>query len=79
VAGSHAVMRGSRFSVTFLESLPSGAADPQPLAPDARPAASALAERFAAVVNAELPRRNALTDAQRPARQRWAWLGRLFH
>lgn len=79
VAGSHAVMRGSHFSVTFLEPLPAGAPDPEALSAASRPLAHALAERVEEMLDRELPGRNAQTDAQLPTVARWAWLGRLFH
>lgn len=79
VAGSHAVMRGSHFSVTFLEMLPAGAPDPEALSAASRPLAHALAERVAETFDGELPGRNAQTDAQLPRVARWRWLGGLFH
>jgi 1-acyl-sn-glycerol-3-phosphate acyltransferase len=79
VAGSHAVRRGSRFDITFLEPMSGGPADPGALSAASRPAAHDLAVRVEAAIDAELPARNALTDAQLPARVRWPWLGRLFH
>ena len=79
VAGSHAVMRGSHFSVTFLEALPAGAPDPEALSAASRPLAHALAERVAETFDRELPGRNAQTDARLPRVARWRWLGGLFH
>ena len=79
VAGSHAVMRGSHFSVTFLEALPAGAPDTEALSAASRPRAYALAERVEEILNGELPGRNVQTDAQLPEIARWRWLGGLFH
>lgn len=79
VAGSHAVMRGSHFSVTFLEALPAGAPDAEALSAASRPLAHALAERVEEILDGELPGRNAQTDAQLPEVARWRWLGGLFH
>jgi 1-acyl-sn-glycerol-3-phosphate acyltransferase len=79
VAGTHDIRRGSRFSVTFLAPMMAGAPDPDPFASSSRPAAHALAARVEDVLNSALPVRNALTDAQVPARARWRWLGGLFH
>jgi 1-acyl-sn-glycerol-3-phosphate acyltransferase len=78
VAGTHDVRRGSCFSVTFLEAPLTGPADPQALSSASRPAAHDLAARVEAAIDAELPGRNGLTDAQLPDRVRWRWLGGLF-
>ena len=79
LAGSHAVMRGSHFSVTFLEALPVGAQDATALSAASRPLAHALAERVEEIIGEQLPGRNAWTDAQLPEAARWRWLGSLFH
>lgn len=79
VAGSHAVMRGSHFSVTFLEALPAGGPDVEALSTASRPLAHALAERVEEMLERELPDLNAQTDAHLPKVARWRWLGGLFH
>ncbi len=79
VAGSHAVMRGSHFSVTFLEALPAGGPDVEALSTASRPLAHALAARVEEMLDRELPDLNAQTDAQLPIVARWRWLGGLFH
>jgi hypothetical protein len=79
VAGSHAVMRGSHFSVTFLEVLPSGGPDVEALSTASRPVAHALAERVEEILDRELPDLNAQTDAKSPEVARWRWLGGLFN
>lgn len=79
MAGSHAIVRGSTFSVRFLEAIEPGGPDPDPFTRESRRLAHELAERYTRAVNAELPAMNELTDARRPRRTRWRWLGRLFH
>lgn len=79
VAGTHDIRRGSRFSVTFLPPMMTEAPDPAALSSASRSLAHALTSRTAEAINAELPHRNALTDARLPASARWRWLGRLFH
>lgn len=79
IAGTHHIVRGSPFSVRFLDPIETGEADGDPFTRESRPTVHALADRYAKVVNAMLPEMNALTDAQRPARERWRWLAGLFH
>lgn len=79
MAGTHAIVRGSTFSVRFLDAIQPGAADLESFRRESRRLAHELADGFAVAVNAELPALNELTDARRPVRERWRWLARLFH
>ena len=76
--GTHAIMRGSTFSVDALEWIDVGPADREPFSPESRRLAHELTERYTATIAAALPERNALTAARRPDRERWRWLATLF-
>jgi 1-acyl-sn-glycerol-3-phosphate acyltransferase len=78
VAGTHHIVRGSTFGITFLEAIDVGVADPHPFARESRAGARELSELVAAQFGARLPGLDALSDARRPKRERWRWLGRLF-
>jgi 1-acyl-sn-glycerol-3-phosphate acyltransferase len=79
VAGTHAVMRGSRFGVTFLEATAAGEPAPDALSAHVRPRAHALAALVARRIEEALPGCNRVTDAALPRVARWRWLGSLFH
>ena len=76
--GTHHIVRGSRFSVHVLEAIDVGDADPDAFTPARRVFTRELVRHYESVMSDELPARNALTDAQRPQRDRWTWLGTLF-
>jgi 1-acyl-sn-glycerol-3-phosphate acyltransferase len=78
VGGTHHIVRGSTFSVDFLESIAAGPADRDAVSNAGRSEAHELARQYEAVVLGLLPSRNADVDALRPAEDRWSWLGRLF-
>jgi 1-acyl-sn-glycerol-3-phosphate acyltransferase len=63
--GTHAVARGSTFSVSALDSIDAGAAGEAPFSPAVRARAHAIAERFDVVVTSALRELNARTDARR--------------
>jgi hypothetical protein len=71
-------VRGSTFSLDFLEPFDGSSAWPDPFGLDGRRQARDLADRYASTVAELLPERNAELDARAPARERWRWLGRLF-
>ena len=78
VAGTHDVRRGSHYSVTFLSPIEAGPPDAASLSRASRSRAHDLTTRTAHAINAELPERNALTDAEAPALSRWRWLASLL-
>lgn len=78
IAGTHHIVRGSRFSVDLLPAIDVGSSDPRAFSSEGRAAAHEIRDRYVGLIREELPTRNARTDARRPSRDRWRWLGTLF-
>ena len=78
VAGTHHIVRGSSFEVAALPPIEPGAPATDLRALATRDRARALAHRLQAAIETELRSRNERTDARRPGRDRWRWLGTLF-
>lgn len=79
LAGTHRIVRGSSFTVDALPVIEIGAADDDVFSAAGRKRAADLASRYQAVIDAVLPARTAQADARRPSRERWRWLGTVFH
>jgi 1-acyl-sn-glycerol-3-phosphate acyltransferase len=84
LGGTHRICRDVPFFVDVLAPLepppsPTGGPLEDPFTPAGRAVARALAERYAAAIGPVLRERTADADADRPPRERWRWLGTLFH
>ena len=79
LAGTHRSVRGSSFTVDALAAIEVGDADEEVFSHAGRRRAAELTERYRTMVAAVLPGRTSLADERRPARDRWRWLGTLFH
>ena len=76
--GTHRIMRGSSFSVDFLDAIEPTDAAPEVFTPPTRKRAHELTTRYDAAVNQVLAARTDWADARRPERERWTWLEKLF-
>jgi 1-acyl-sn-glycerol-3-phosphate acyltransferase len=78
IGGTHHIVRGSSFSLGIGRALETGTAMSEPFEPAGRERAARLAQDVSSEFEADLPRRNAWTDARAPARDRWGWLATLL-
>lgn len=78
VGGSHRIVRDVTFSLDVLEAIRVERAEGDPFLPEHRARVAELMTRYAACVSGVLVERTATADARHPARERWAWLGRLL-
>jgi 1-acyl-sn-glycerol-3-phosphate acyltransferase len=81
LGGTHRICRNVPFSVDLLPALAPFAEGPldDPFTATGRAAARAMVRAYAGAVSPTLRARTADADTGRPARERWRWLGTLFH
>lgn len=84
LGGTHRICRDVPFFVDLLAPLPphpspNGGPFDDPFTTGGRAAARDLVERYTAAVAPVLRERTADADGRRPPRERWRWLGTLFH
>ena len=79
LGGTHRIVRGSPFSVDVLPAIPGSPAVEDPFTQAGRARAHAMVAQLDAVVAPVLRERSREADACRPVRERWPWLGTLFH
>jgi 1-acyl-sn-glycerol-3-phosphate acyltransferase len=79
LGGTHRIVRGATFTVDALPAIDVGPADADAFSPPGRARAGDLVTRYRAAIDTLLPGRTAYADARRPSKERWPWLGTLFH
>jgi 1-acyl-sn-glycerol-3-phosphate acyltransferase len=78
IGGTHHIARGSSFSLDIGAHIEADPPMADPFTTEGRERAEAISASFERTVAVLLPGRTRQADAVAPARERWAWLARLF-